>query len=110
MTIAMGYRWHLERLAMERGFKSTTDLIAPLAERGIELSRAQVHRLVTQIPQRLNLDVLAALCDILGVNVGDLIEVVEDRRQVRKTGTDSDTRTIRRFTPAKAHIKRPDER
>ncbi len=37
-----------------------------LAERGVTLSREQVFRLVTQPPQRLSMDTLAALCDILG--------------------------------------------
>ena len=38
----------------------------PLVERGIDLSREQVYRLVTQQPERLNVYVLAALCDIFG--------------------------------------------
>jgi Cro/C1-type HTH DNA-binding domain len=37
--------------------------------------REQVYRLVTSTPQRLNMDVLAALCDILGCGPQDLIEV-----------------------------------
>ncbi len=43
----------------------TSDLVPLLAERGIHLSREQVYRLVTQVPQRLSTDTLAALCDIL---------------------------------------------
>jgi Cro/C1-type HTH DNA-binding domain len=35
----------------------------------------RVYRLVTSTPQRLNMDVLAALCDILGCGPQDLIEV-----------------------------------
>lgn len=53
----------------------TTDLVGPLAERGITLSREQVFRLVTQPPQRLSMDTLAALCDVLPCTPGDLIEV-----------------------------------
>lgn len=56
-----------------RGFWKTTDLIGPLASHGVELSRAQIYRLVTQKPERLNLAVLAALCDILGCSPNDLI-------------------------------------
>jgi Cro/C1-type HTH DNA-binding domain len=40
-------------------------LVPLLAKRGISLSASQVHRLVTGIPERLSLPVLAALCDIL---------------------------------------------
>jgi DNA-binding Xre family transcriptional regulator len=43
---------------------------------GITLSREQVYRLVTGIPERLSLDTLAALCDILGCAPGDLVEPV----------------------------------
>ena len=56
---------------------ATTQLGPLLAERGITLSREQVYRLVTGMPERLSLATLAALCDILGCQPGDLIEVVK---------------------------------
>jgi DNA-binding Xre family transcriptional regulator len=59
----------------EQGMFATTDLLAPLAQRGIELSREQVYRLVARVPQRLSLATLAALCDILDCQPGDLIEL-----------------------------------
>ena len=62
----------------------TSDLVPLLAERGITLSREQVFRLVTQPPQRLSMDTLAALCDILGCSPNDLIEVEVVSEQVRK--------------------------
>jgi DNA-binding Xre family transcriptional regulator len=46
-----------------------------LAERGIELFASQVHRLVTGTPERLSLQVLAALCDILEVTPDELIRL-----------------------------------
>ncbi|MFE6485401.1 helix-turn-helix domain-containing protein [Streptomyces sp. NPDC057757] len=51
----------------------TTELVPLLAERGVHLSREQVYRLVTQPPQRLSMDTLAALCDILACTPNDLI-------------------------------------
>lgn len=66
--------WRLRQVMAERGFWKTTELVTPLAARGIELSRAQIYRLVTQKPERLNLDALAALCDILDCTPNDLIE------------------------------------
>jgi DNA-binding Xre family transcriptional regulator len=60
----------------DHGMFATTELVPCLAERGIRLSREQVYRLVTGVPERLNLTVLAALCDILGCGVADLIEPV----------------------------------
>jgi DNA-binding Xre family transcriptional regulator len=58
------------------GMWQTTDLVAPLAERGVALSREQVYRLVTGTPERLNVYVLAALCDIFDCSPSDLIEPV----------------------------------
>ena len=75
MIRKMGIRWHLRLRMAEKGMFHTSDLVPLLAERGITLSREQVFRLVTQPPQRLSMDVLAALCDILGCSPNDLIEV-----------------------------------
>jgi DNA-binding Xre family transcriptional regulator len=75
----IGYRWHLRRLMAEAGMFATTDLGPLLAERGITLSREQVYRLVTGIPERLSLATLAALCDILCCQPGDLIEPVRSQ-------------------------------
>ena len=65
----MTYQWKLRQLMATREMYATTDLVPLLAERGIHLSREQVFRLVTTVPQRLSLDTLAALCDILDVGV-----------------------------------------
>lgn len=71
----VSYTWRLRQVMAEAGMFATTDLIEPLAERGVALSTSQVHRLVTSPPERLNLTVLAALCDILGTEPGELILV-----------------------------------
>ena len=84
MTRKMGIRWHLREVMASRGMFQTSDLVAPLAERGVELSREQVYRLVTQQPERLNVYALAALCDLLECEVSDLIEPVAERSQQRK--------------------------
>jgi DNA-binding Xre family transcriptional regulator len=76
MARTIGYRWHLRRLMADRDMYATTDLRPLLAERGVVLSREQVYRLVTGIPERLSLVTLAALCDILGCQPGDLVEPV----------------------------------
>ncbi|QHE66668.1 hypothetical protein GFS60_00136 [Rhodococcus sp. WAY2] len=62
----MGYRWRLRDLMADQQMFQTSNLLPLLAERGITLSREQVYRLVTQPPQRLSMDMLVALCDILG--------------------------------------------
>jgi len=81
----MGYRWNLRRIMADHDMYATTDLLGPLAERGVLLSREQVFRLVTQPPQRLSMDTLAALCDILGCTPNELIDVEVVNTAVRKT-------------------------
>jgi DNA-binding Xre family transcriptional regulator len=100
----MGIRWQLRLRMAEKGLFQTSDLVPLLAERGISLSREQVFRLVTQAPQRLSMDTLAALCDILGCTPNDLIEVKVTGEQVRKAAGDHGTTPppVRRTT-----IRRP---
>ena len=76
MAAKLDYRWHLRTVMAERGMFATTDLIEPLARRGIGLSSSQVYRLVVERPERLSLKVLMALCDILGCPMTELIEPV----------------------------------
>jgi DNA-binding Xre family transcriptional regulator len=83
----MGYVWHLRRRMAERDMFQTSQLLPLLAERGVHLSREQVYRMVTAPPQRLSMDTLAALCDILDCTPNDLIEVQVVDRQVAKTST-----------------------
>lgn len=75
MSLEVSYRWRLRRAMADADMFTSTALAGPLAERGITLSASQVHRLVTGTPERLNLTVLAALCDILHVSPADLITV-----------------------------------
>ena len=84
MNRKMGYQWNLRALMAARGMFATSDLVPLLAERGVHLSREQVYRLVTTPPQRLSMDTLAALCDILGATPNDLIEVRAVNVQVAK--------------------------
>lgn len=108
MIKKMGYRWHLRQLMGARGMFQTSDLVPLLAERGITLSREQVFRLVTQPPQRMSMDTLAALCDILDCAVGDLIEVTVVDQPVRKTA--GGTGAIGAGVPAalRTTIRRPE--
>lgn len=76
MAAKLDYRWHLRTVMAERGMFSTTDLIAPLAQRSIRLSSSQVYRLVVERPERLSLKILMALLDILHCTMDDLIEPV----------------------------------
>jgi DNA-binding Xre family transcriptional regulator len=107
MTKKMTIRWHLRQVMAVHGMFQTTDLVPLLAERGVHLSREQVYRLVTSTPQRLNMDVLAALCDILQCGPHDLIEVVAQPRQVRKAAGGEETAGIGELRPVRARVRRP---
>ena len=76
MARKLDYRWHLRAVMAARGMFATTDLIEPLAARGIRLSSSQVYRLVAERPERLSLKVLMALLDILDTTMDELIEPV----------------------------------
>jgi DNA-binding Xre family transcriptional regulator len=80
----VSYRWRLREVMAEHGMFSTTGLCPLLRDRGIDLSVSQVHRLVTSTPERLSLQVLAALCDIFGTEPGDLILTEAQNMAVRK--------------------------
>jgi DNA-binding Xre family transcriptional regulator len=85
----LDYRWNLRQVMASRGMFATTDLIGPLAQRGIRLSSSQVYRLVAERPERLSLKVLMALLDILGCTMQDLVEPVATALPARKASTAS---------------------
>ncbi|WP_410573356.1 helix-turn-helix domain-containing protein [Amycolatopsis sp. cmx-4-61] len=80
---SVGYTWRLREVMAQHGMFQTTDLVEPLRERDIDLSPSQVHRLVTGVPERLSLHVLAALCDIFGTDPGELIDTTAENVGVR---------------------------
>ena len=105
MASRLGYVWHLRLRMAERGMFNTPDLAAALRDRGVALSDSQVWRLVTGTPERLNLRVLVALCDILDCTPSDLIEPVEqsvERPRRRGRAVDADV------VPKPARVKRRD--
>lgn len=80
----VSYEWRLREVMAEHRMYATTELVPLLAERGIVLSASQVHRLVTQTPERLSLPTLAALCDIFAVDVDQLVTTHATNVGVRK--------------------------
>jgi DNA-binding Xre family transcriptional regulator len=101
----MGYQWQLRQLMAERQMFQTSDLVPLLAERGVTLSREQVYRLVTQAPQRMSMDTLVALCDILDCTPNDLIKPEIVNVQVCKTA-DGETGAVPP-APRRTVIRRP---
>lgn len=48
-----------------------------LADQGVHLSLQQVERLINETPQRLNVEVLLALCEIFKCTPNDLISIAK---------------------------------
>lgn len=111
MAAKLDYRWHLRQVMATRGMFATTDLLGPLAERGITLSSSQVYRLVVERPERLSLKILMALLDILDCTMADLIEPVPaagvgTTRKTRAAGAEAGVGGLR---PKRARIGRAEQ-
>lgn len=107
-----GFRWRLREVMAARGMWKTTDLGPLLAERGVQLSMAQVYRLAAKSPERLSLRTLAALCDIFDCTPNELIAPALDeppgppeavRRPGARPGTAGSTAVDR---PRRARVGR----
>jgi DNA-binding Xre family transcriptional regulator len=107
MTARLDYRWHLRQVMATRGMFSTTDLLAPLSQRGIKLSSSQVYRLVTDRPERLSLKILMALLDILDCTMDDLIEPVAAAGRAKKTRAAGGGAGVGELRPKRARISGP---
>jgi DNA-binding Xre family transcriptional regulator len=106
MAAKLDYRWHLRKVMADRGMFQTTDLIGPLAQRGVTLSSSQVYRLVTERPERLSLKVLMALLNILDCSMDELIEPYAEAsgaaaRKKRAAGAEASVGDLR---PKRARI------
>jgi hypothetical protein len=103
----VSYQWRLREVMAAAGLFNASDLEPLLADRGITLSSVQVWRLVTQVPERLSLPVLAALCDIFGVTPAQLIatraENIPARRRTAGGGEGVTDLTVLR--PARARLR-----
>jgi hypothetical protein len=81
------YTWRLPEAMAAHGMHNSTDLIPRLLERGIALSRPQVYRLVTQRPERVSLQMMAALCDIFSSGMRVLVRVTAADERKKRTAT-----------------------
>ena len=84
MRRQVSYQWRLRQIMAEHNMFTTTELVPLLAERGITLSASQVHRLVSGVPERLSLQVLAALCDIFDTTPAHLVVTRAENAVPRK--------------------------
>ncbi len=115
MTKTVGYRWHLRKLMSEHGMHTTTALVPLLADRGVVMTATQVYRISTGEPERLNMQLLSALCDIFDCTPNDLIEpyVVATSSRRRKAAAGDEGRVSpkpSKTRPQRAVVARPDDR
>jgi hypothetical protein len=108
MAGKLDYRWHLRQVMAARGMFATTDLIEPLARRGIRLSSSQVYRLVVERPERLSLKVFMALLDILDCTMDELIEPVAAAAARRSKAAGGAEAGVGDLRPKRARITRTD--
>lgn len=104
MTQKLDYRWNLRQVMAGREMFATTDLLGPLAARGVTLSSSQVYRLVVERPERLSLKILMALLDILDCAMDDLIEPVTAPKAARKAKAAGGEAGIGALRPKRARI------
>ncbi len=113
MSRTVTMQWNLRQVMADRGLFQTSELLPLLAERGIQLSREHVYRLVTHTPQRINIDILAALCDALACDPGDLLTPVVETAAIARTGTGGATGLAERgpklgnIQPVRTTLRRP---
>jgi DNA-binding Xre family transcriptional regulator len=110
----VSYAWRLREVMAEHKMYATTELVPLLGERGIILSASQVHRLVTATPERLSLPILAALCDIFGVDAAELIPTEATNIGVRGVVVEGSTapgrpKSAGNLRPVRARIVAPEE-
>lgn len=97
------YTWRLRQIMAAHGMYNTSDLIPLLADYGITISRSQAHYLVTKPPERINLELLAALSHLLGVTLDELLEpeVHNLATKIRALGSE----THPRRSPSQAPVR-----
>ena len=105
MAKPLDYEWRLRILLAETGIFSSKPLVALLAEHGIRLSDSQVWRLVTGKPERLSLQVLIVLCQILDCTPNDLIRPVERSGRARLERRSAAQAGAEKIVPKPARIR-----
>ena len=101
-------QWHLRQVMADEGHVSDhRSGRAAARTRHRAVPRQMVHRIVTKPPQRINIDLLAALCDILDCTPSDLLELhVEEQRQAPAVNDGGPG--IGELRPIRARVRRPD--
>lgn len=76
--------WRAQIVAAEHGVLSSRALFLRLQPLGLELSESQLARIYSGQPKRLNMQLLALMCETFQVTPNDLLAVVNRPRQSTK--------------------------
>lgn len=69
----MSFKWCLKAKMAEKGIWRCTDLQKLLKSYGFNMSVSMVTRIVEKMPERINTQMLDALCDILHCSPSDIM-------------------------------------
>ncbi len=87
MKRRVDYTWRLAELMAAHGMHNSTDLIPRWPNAASSCRGPQVYRVVHQRPERVSLQLMAALCDIFGCGVEDLVTVTATDVRKKKTAS-----------------------
>lgn len=89
---------------------NSTDLAPLLRERGIDLSRSQIYRIVTQRPERVSLMLIVALADIFDCGPDDPLSfTAADAKKPRRAASAGNlVNMTNAIKPVRARIRRDD--
>jgi len=69
----LSFKWKLKERMAQKGIWKCTDLTKLLNAYGINISVSMVSRIVEKMPDRINTQVLDALCDILECSSSEIM-------------------------------------
>ena len=103
-SVSSDYKTTMVRRALDGEIARALNGVPLLAERGINLSAAQVYRLVAHPPERLSLRTLAALCDIFNCTPNDLLKPYAGPTALRKVAGEAPGKAPHKLRPKRARI------
>lgn len=112
MKHQIDYTFRVRELMARAGMRYSRDLVDPLRDRGITLSESQINRLVNNDPDRIAFQVFVALCDIFGVEAGELLtytSVEAKQRRRPAAGQSTDVPLMEAYRPVRARVRKPDD-
>lgn len=99
------FRWRLRVMMAERGITTVTELRRQLQAMGMEISTQQLSRVVNELPQRVNTDLLAALITLLRCTPNDLFHIDTQATQEEPRALQPATAVVNRL-PRKTRVRK----